>query len=74
MPDPKGEVSYPIVTMSWILLYNNYADAKKAAWLKDLFAWCLADGQREAEDLGYAPLPPSVSDRSLESLQNVRVQ
>jgi phosphate transport system substrate-binding protein len=74
VPDPDGESSYPIVTMSWILVYNSYSDPKKAALLKDLFAWCLADGQHEAQSLGYAPLPANVASKSLESLQNVRAQ
>lgn len=74
VPDPNGEDSYPIVTMSWILAYNTYSDPKKAALLKDLFAWCLSDGQREAQNLGYAPLPANVASKSLESLQRVQAQ
>ncbi len=72
VPDPDGEASYPIVTMSWILVYNGYPDAKKAALLKDLFGWCLVQGQNEATNLGYVPLPTIVSNRSLESLQRVQ--
>jgi len=72
VPDPDGDNSYPIVTMSWVLLYNNYADAKKSALLKDVFVWCLHDGQGEARSMGYAPLPASVTDRALESLQHVQ--
>ena len=71
VPDPEGEDSYPIVTMSWILLYDNYPDPKKAAMVKDLFAWCLGEGQNEAKNLGYVPLPASVSNKSLASLQQV---
>ena len=71
VPDPDGESSYPIVTMSWILLYDGYPDPKKAKMVKDLFAWCLSEGQDEAKNLGYVPLPTTVSSRSLESLQRV---
>jgi len=71
VPDPEGEDSYPIVTMSWILLYDSYPDPKKAGIVKDLFAWCLGEGQNEAKNLGYVPLPASVSNKSLQSLQQV---
>ncbi|HTT24485.1 MAG TPA: phosphate ABC transporter substrate-binding protein PstS [Candidatus Sulfotelmatobacter sp.] len=71
VPDPDGESSYPIVTMSWILLYDSYPDPKKAGLVKDLFAWCLAEGQNTASNLGYVPLPTSVSNKSLENLQGV---
>jgi phosphate transport system substrate-binding protein len=74
VPDPDGENSYPIVTLSWILVYNNYSDPQKAATLKDLFSWCLSNGQTEAQTLGYAPLPANVASKSLESLQGVRAQ
>jgi len=71
VPDPEGEDSYPIVTLSWILLYDSYSDPKKAGIVKDLFAWCLGEGQNAAKDLGYVPLPASVSNKSLLSLQQV---
>jgi phosphate transport system substrate-binding protein len=35
-PDPDGPDSYPIVTLSWVLLYKDYGDAKKAAALRAL--------------------------------------
>ena len=71
VPDPGGGDSYPIVTMTWILVYKNYADAKKAAALKDLFSWALGDGQQEALKLGYVPLPPNVASKSLAALQSL---
>jgi len=74
VPDPGGRDAYPIVTMSWILLYQNYSDAKKREAVKDLFSWCLRDGQQEATKLGYAPLPDNVASKSLQALQNVRMR
>jgi len=73
VPDPNGKNSYPIVTMTWILVYNSYTDPKKAALLKDLFTWCLSDGQQQAESLGYVPLPSNVVSKSLASLESVQV-
>ena len=31
LPDPEGEDAYPIVTYSWLLLYDRYQDREKGA-------------------------------------------
>ena len=62
--DPAGKDAYPIVTYTWLLLYKQYPDKKKADVLKDLLAYCLKDGQKDAEPLGYIPLPPDGERRS----------
>jgi phosphate transport system substrate-binding protein len=72
IPDPDGAESYPIVTLTWILLYRHYADPRQAQELRDLFRWCLTDGQKYAADLGYAPLPANVASRSLAALDTLR--
>jgi phosphate transport system substrate-binding protein len=72
VPDPSGGDAYPIVTLTWILLYRNYADPQKLEELHDLFRWCLTDGQKYAADLGYIPLPPSIARRSLDALERLR--
>jgi len=72
VPDPTGEGSYPIVTMSWILIYRNYADPKKTESLKNLFSWCAGEGQQDAMRLGYIPLPENVASKSVAALQTLR--
>jgi phosphate transport system substrate-binding protein len=72
VPDPPGGDAYPIVTLTWILLYRNYADPQKLEALHDLFRWCLTDGQKYAADLGYIPLPGSIARRSLDALERMR--
>ena len=69
--DPAGHNAYPIVTFSWILLYRNYDDPRKAKALRDLLRWCLSDGQRLASNLGYVPLSENVISRSLAALHEV---
>ncbi|MGH8629075.1 MAG: phosphate ABC transporter substrate-binding protein PstS, partial [Gammaproteobacteria bacterium] len=66
LPDPDGEGSYPIVSFSWLLLYQQYPDSEKAKALKDVVAWGLTEGQKYAEELGYIPLPQNVVSRALE--------
>jgi len=71
IPDPKGRNAYPIVTLSWILLRKSYDDAEKGNEIRELFQWCLRDGQEYAAELGYIPLPSDVKTRSLSALSTV---
>lgn len=71
VPDPVGPSSYPIVTYSWILLRRNNPDATKANVIRDLFRWCLQDGQRYAPGLGYVPLPTTVAAKALSTLDSI---
>ena len=72
MPDPEGEKSYPIVTFTWIMAYKKYPDAKKAQTLKDALSYCLADGQKAAEPLGYIPLPDATIAKVKAALDNIK--
>jgi phosphate transport system substrate-binding protein len=58
--DPTGKESYPIVTYTWLLCYKKYDDPKKAAALKEVIKYCLDQGQKSSEELGYIPLPAPV--------------
>jgi len=57
LPDPEGDSSYPIVTLSWLLLYREHPNPKVAAALKAFVSWGLTEGQRIGESMGYVPLP-----------------
>ena len=70
--DPEGDSSYPIVTYTWIIAYQKYADAAKADALKKVLAYCLTDGQKISESLGYLPLPAAVSDKVKAALENIK--
>jgi len=70
--DPTGKDAYPIVTYTWLLLYKEYPDKRKSAVLKELLTNCLRDGQKDAEPLGYIPLPPAVSDKVINALETVK--
>jgi phosphate transport system substrate-binding protein len=72
IPDPQQTDAYPIVTLTWITLYQHYGDGHKAAALRELFHWCLTDGQQYASALGYIPLPPAIQRRSLAALDTVQ--
>ena len=71
MPDPQGADSYPIVTYTWIICYKSYDDPKKAKVLKDVLTYCLTEGQKSSEALGYIPLPASVVEKVKAALENL---
>ncbi len=72
LPDPAGDESYPIVTYTWIICYKHYADAKKAAALRDVLAYGLTDGQKDSEGLGFIPLPTIVAAKAKAALDNIK--
>jgi phosphate transport system substrate-binding protein len=58
--DPEGKDAYPIVTFTWMILYKKYDSKDKLEALKGLVTYGLTDGQKDAEPLGYVPLPDNV--------------
>jgi phosphate transport system substrate-binding protein len=72
LPDPDGQAAYPIVTYTWLLAYRKYDNEKTAAALKDVVKYCLSEGQKVSEEMGYVPLPQTVVDANLKALENVR--
>ena len=52
-----GTTAYPISSMTWALIYVNQADAAKGKKLLAFLRFGLAEGQKSAAALDYAPLP-----------------
>lgn len=71
MPDPQGDQSYPIITYTWIICYQQYDDPKKVEVLKDVLNYCLTEGQNSSEALGYIPLPPPVVEKVKAALDSL---
>ncbi|AUC59675.1 ABC-type phosphate uptake system substrate-binding component PstS [Cyanobacterium sp. HL-69] len=65
--DPEGADSYPIVTYTWIMAYQQYDDPQKAVALEAAIQYALTEGQNVATELGYIPLPPNVAARVAEA-------
>jgi ABC-type phosphate transport system substrate-binding protein len=62
---------YPIVSFSWLLLYENYQDRQKSVALKDFIRWGLSRGQSYSPELGYVALPADVAELSRAALERV---
>jgi phosphate transport system substrate-binding protein len=70
--DPEADNAYPIVTYTWLIAYKQYQDKKKLDVLHDLLQYCLTDGQKDSEALGYIPLPAAVVEKVKAATQNIK--
>lgn len=70
--NPPGKKAYPIATFTWLLIPSKFEDASKKKAIVGFLKWMLADGQKYAEGLGYAPLPKEVVAK--EALQISMIQ
>jgi phosphate transport system substrate-binding protein len=61
--DPPGDDSYPIVTYSWMLLYQKYDNPNLAIAMEAMIQFGLTEGQKQADALGYIPLPRVVVEK-----------
>jgi len=73
VPDPEAKGAYPIVSLTWLLLYEQYDSPEKAKAIKAFVAWALKDGKPFAEDLGYLPLPSEVVTKVTGALETIKL-
>jgi phosphate transport system substrate-binding protein len=64
---PADAAAYPISTTTYVIYSSTLAAAKLTA-LKHWIAWVLTDGQKAAAGLDYAPLPQSILDKALSTV------
>ena len=67
-----GEAAYPLAAYTYLLVYENVADARRGAALARFLWWTVHDGQRFARALDYSPLPASVVTQVEVSLKRLR--
>jgi phosphate transport system substrate-binding protein len=58
--DAPGKKAYPISSFTWLLIPNKIDNATKRNAIQAFLKWMLADGQKYAAGLDYAPLPKPV--------------
>jgi len=73
VPDPEAKDAYPIVSLTWLLLYEKYDKPEKAEALKAFVKWALSDGKSFATELGYIPLPEDLTTRVIAALDSIQV-
>jgi phosphate transport system substrate-binding protein len=67
-----GAATYPISSLTWILVYRNPPDPAKAKKLKDFLKWALTEGEQSASALDYAPLPAALSQKLIARLDSIQ--
>jgi phosphate transport system substrate-binding protein len=62
----EGAGVYPLAAFTYLLIPSRIEDCTRARSLEQLTRWALTDGDEMARELGYAPLPDDLADRTLE--------
>jgi phosphate transport system substrate-binding protein len=68
-----GAQSYPISSLTWILVYQNEPEATKGQKLVDFLKWMYSDGEGMASALDYAPLPAELRQQLTARLSEIRI-
>ena len=58
--DAPGETSYPIASLSWLIVPTRGRDSTRVQAMRAFVEWALTNGEDDALALGYAPLPDSM--------------
>lgn len=58
--DPPGEQSYPIASLSWLVVPSRGRSTAHRDAMRHFVLWALEHGESDALALGYAPLPDSM--------------
>jgi phosphate transport system substrate-binding protein len=66
-----GDDAYPIVGLTFLIVYQDQKDPARARLLTDFIAWAMHDGQAYAEALDYAKLPDAVVKINEETLRSL---
>ena len=72
LPDPDGAAAYPIVSYTWMLFYKKYSDPKMAEAIRDVVKYCLTEGQKVSDEMGYIPLPSQVVEVVAKAANNIQ--
>jgi phosphate transport system substrate-binding protein len=70
--NPDAANAYPIASFTWMLFYQHPSDQARGKAMVEFMKWALADGQKFAPSLGYAPLPQAVVAKELQALTKIQ--
>jgi phosphate transport system substrate-binding protein len=66
--DPED--GYPLVSLSWLLFSEKYANKTLVEANKNLLIWILTKGQNFNRELGYTKIPEDVAKKVIETANN----
>jgi len=73
MTNPDTPDAYPIVGLTYLMIYNEQSDSVKGPALAQFLWWAIHDGQKHAPPLLYAPLPRNLVVRLGRTVKGVTV-
>ena len=69
--DAPGKNAYPVSSFTWLLIPSRIADPGKHQAIVQFLQWMLADGQKLAPALNYAPLPAEVVSKETGAVSQI---
>jgi phosphate transport system substrate-binding protein len=66
-----GKDVYPIVGLTWLLVYQQQKDAEKGKKLVDFLHWQLRKAEKLTSTLYYTPLPKSLADQVEQTIRSI---
>ena len=60
MTNAPGPNAWPITATTWVIMYKKPKNAANSKTAFDFFRWSIENGQPQAEQLAYVPLPSSL--------------
>jgi phosphate transport system substrate-binding protein len=72
MVNSPGPDAYPIAGATWLLVYQHQRDAEKGRKIVEFLKWAMREGEHNAPQLEYAPLPPDLSKRVLAEIGGIQ--
>jgi phosphate transport system substrate-binding protein len=67
-----GKDAYPIASFTWFLVPQRLQDPAKTQDLAAFLRWTTTEGQHQAGNLGYSPLPGKVAAQVLKIIAQLR--
>ena len=64
--DPED--GYPLVSLTWLLIYKQYLDPELLTSTQNLLNWILTEGQEFNEELEYTKIPEDVTTKVIEAV------
>jgi phosphate transport system substrate-binding protein len=71
--DAPGANSYPISSFTYLLVYQQQPDKDRGEQIVKFLKWALHDGQQDAPELKYAPLPAAVVQKEDAQIAEIQV-
>ncbi|NDF47957.1 MAG: phosphate ABC transporter substrate-binding protein PstS [Nitrosopumilaceae archaeon] len=73
-----GQNSYPIVSFTYLLIYEDInqaiSDKDMAKAFVHMVYWMVTDGQKFSKPLGYVPLPPAIQELDKQGISRIKFE